>query len=49
MFFDEGSEPPPPAIVLPDVCSGDYMAATCDAGRLASEAQRLLTRLRARD
>jgi hypothetical protein len=46
MFYEEGSEPPPPATVLRNVCPDGDTSPTCNADRLAAEARRLLARLR---
>ena len=49
MFYDAGSEPPPPATVLRNVCPDGEVSSTCDAERLATESRRLLAQLRAKD
>jgi spermidine synthase len=49
MFYDAGSEPPPPATVLRNVCSDADTSSTCNAERLAEESRRLLAQLRAKD
>ena len=49
MFYDAGSEPPPPATVLRNVCPDGDTASTCNAERLAAESRRLLAQLRAKD
>jgi spermidine synthase len=47
MFYDEGSAPSPPAIVLRDICPDGDASPICNAERLAAEARRLLAQLRA--
>jgi spermidine synthase len=49
MFYEGGSEPPPPAIVLRNVCPDGDTSSNCHADRLAEESRRLLARLRAKD
>jgi hypothetical protein len=49
MFYEEGSEPPAPAIVLRNVCPDGVMSSTCNAERLAAESRRLLAHLRAKN
>jgi spermidine synthase len=49
MFYEAGSEPPPPATLLRNVCPDGDSPSTCDAGRLAAASRRLLAQLRAKD
>ena len=49
LFYDAGSEPPPAATVLRNVCPDGDTASTCNAERLADESRRLLAQLRAKD
>jgi len=49
LFYDAGSEPPPAATVLRNVCPDGDTASTCNAERLAAESRRLLAQLRAKD